>query len=83
MAARIRKLRHDEETRGRIKASQLINRLTAHALGEVEMTSSAVTAGLGLLKKIVPDLSAVQHSGEDGGPLVVQIVNFADGQAPE
>lgn len=33
------------------------------------MTSSAVTAGLGLLKKIVPDLSAVQHTGEDGGPI--------------
>lgn len=33
------------------------------------MPSSAVTAALGLLKKSIPDLAAVEHSGRDGGPI--------------
>jgi hypothetical protein len=69
MAPRTRKIRHDEQTRAKIQASQLVNRLTAHALGKADMPASAVTAGLGLLKKILPDLAAVQHTGEDGGPI--------------
>ena len=32
-----------------------------------------------LARKIVPDLKAVEHAGEDGGNLVVRIVRFADG----
>ncbi len=63
MAARIRKIRHDDETRAKIQTSQILNRLTAHVLGNVEMTPSQVTAGLGLLRKTMPDLAAVQHSG--------------------
>ena len=64
MAARIRKIRHDDETRTKIKTSQLVNRLTDHVLGKVEMTASQVTAALGLLKKALPDLAAIEHSGE-------------------
>ena len=64
MAARTRKIRHDDETRAKIKASQLVNRLTDHALGKVGMTASQVTAALGLLKKALPDLAAIEHSGE-------------------
>ena len=64
MAARIRKIRHDDETRAKIKTSQLVNRLTDHVLGKVEMTATQVTAALGLLKKALPDLAAIEHSGE-------------------
>lgn len=64
MPARIRKIRHDDETRAKIRTSQLINRLTGHVLGDVEMSSSQVTAGLGLLRKTLPDLTATEHSGE-------------------
>ena len=64
MAARVNKIRHDEETRAKIKTSQLVNRLTGHVLGTVEMVPSQVTAALGLLKKTLPDLTAVEHSGE-------------------
>lgn len=64
MAARIKKIRHDDETRSKIKTSQLINRLTGHVLGDVEMSPSQVTAGLGLLRKTLPDLTATEHSGE-------------------
>ena len=49
--------------RERIKTSMIVNRLTDHALGNVEMTTSQVTAALGLLRKSLPDQSAVTHSG--------------------
>lgn len=62
MAAR-KNLSHPDRVRRRIQTSQLVNRLTAHVLGEVEMKPSQVAAALGLLKKTVPDLSAVEHSG--------------------
>ena len=58
MAARTRKVRHDENTRAKIKASQLINRLSAHVFGKVDMKPTQVTAALGLLKKTIPDLSS-------------------------
>ena len=64
MAARTRKIRHDDETRARIQAAQLVNRLTAHALGKLKtpMEASAVTAALGLLKKSIPDLTLVDST---------------------
>lgn len=58
MAARIRKIRHDAETRLKIQTSQLINRLQSHVFGKVEMSQTQVTAAMGLLKKTLPDLSA-------------------------
>lgn len=59
MAARTQKIRHDENTRKKIQASQLIKVLTEHVLGEREMSSTQVTAALGLMKKILPDLSNI------------------------
>lgn len=52
-----------EKVRERIRASLITKRLIDHVLGKADMVPSQVTAGLGLLKKIVPDLSAVEHSG--------------------
>lgn len=63
MAAR-KQLWHPDAVREKIQASQLVNRLTAHVNGTVELTATQVTAALGLLRKCVPDLAAVQHSGE-------------------
>ncbi len=62
MAAR-KKAWTPDKVRERIQASMITNRLIDHTLGNVEMTSSQVTAGLGLLKKIVPDLSSTELSG--------------------
>ncbi len=64
MPARIRKIRHDDETRAKIQTSQIINRLTSHVLGTIEMTPSQVSAGLGLLRKTIPDLSASDNKTE-------------------
>lgn len=74
MAARTRKVRHDDETRRRIKTSQLLNRLTAHSLAPKPiMDASQVTAALGVLKKTLPDLAAIQHSGDASAPFVLTI----------
>lgn len=48
-----------DEHRTKIQTSQILNRLIGHAEGTVEMTATQVTAGLGLLKKALPDLSAM------------------------
>ena len=70
MAARIRK-HHQDEVRARIQAIQLVNRLTDHALGNCEMTSSQVRAIEILLKKSIPDLSSVELTGDPENPLHV------------
>jgi len=54
----------DERWRQKIQASMLINRLTDHAAGRNEMTATQVRAAEILLKKILPDLAAVECSGE-------------------
>jgi hypothetical protein len=64
MPARVRKIRHDDETRAKIKAGNIITRLMKFIDGEIVMESAAVTAALGLLKKVLPDMTSVEHSGE-------------------
>lgn len=73
MPARIRKIRHDDETRAKIQAGNIINRLTKAINGKVEMSGPQVTAALGLLKKVLPDLTSVEHSGEISTPYVAMM----------
>jgi hypothetical protein len=47
----------DDSHRTKIANSQILNRLVNHVEGKIEMSSTQVTAGLGLLKKIMPDLA--------------------------
>lgn len=68
MAARIRK-HHQDEVRLRIQTSQLINRLTDHALGNTELSATQIRAIEILLKKSIPDLSAIEISGDEESPL--------------
>jgi hypothetical protein len=49
--------------RQRIQTSMIANRLTDHVLGKCEMSATQVSAALGLLRKTLPDMSAVAHSG--------------------
>lgn len=72
MAARIKKIKHDENTRLKIQAAQLINRLTNHANGEVEMSATQVRAIEILLRKILPDLSDVKME-VDAQPISFQL----------
>lgn len=61
MAARIKKIRHDEETRMKIKVAHLINVLQNHAEGKIEVIApTRIRAIEILLKKVLPDLSDVK-----------------------
>ena len=60
------------EHRDKIKNSNILNALIEHALGEREMSSTQVTTGLGLLRKVMPDLASLQHSGDDDAPPIKQ-----------
>ena len=68
MAARLNKL-HTEEIRSKIQASQLVNVLQNHALGDSpEISPSRMEAIEILLRKSVPDLSGVTISGDQENP---------------
>jgi hypothetical protein len=57
------------EHRDKIQKSNILNALIEHAEGRREMSPSQVTAGLGLLKKALPDLAAMEISGDAERPL--------------
>lgn len=63
MPARLRKT-HQDDVRLKIQASVIIDRLTKHTAGKLEMSATQVQAARILLAKSVPDLSAVEHSGD-------------------
>ncbi|MCK5602766.1 hypothetical protein KAR91_12875 [Candidatus Pacearchaeota archaeon] len=69
MATR-KNLNHDAKTRERIQTTQIVKRLMQHVVAKPEiedgvvivkdlMTQSQVTAALGLLRKVLPDLTSV------------------------
>ena len=66
-----------ERARATIQTNRLIKRLQAFSEGEIEMKSAAVTAALGLLRKVVPDLTAIEHSGEIDIPNVIRAPEIA------
>jgi len=53
-----------EEHRVKIKNSNILNALVEHVEGKREMSATQVSAGLGLLKKVMPDLSAADNTTE-------------------
>ncbi len=59
MAAR-RHAYHDTQTRAKIRTSQLVNRLEACALGEIELPSDNLKAIEILLNKTLPNLASVE-----------------------
>lgn len=71
-----------EEHRGKIAQSNILKSLIEHVEGKREMSSTQVTAGLGLLKKVLPDLTYNQHGGDEDHPIVARIeraiVNASD-----
>ncbi|PVX77178.1 hypothetical protein [Paraburkholderia unamae] len=76
MAARLRKT-HQDDVRAKIQASQLVNVLQDHALGKTpDISASRLKAIEILLRKSVPDLSAVELSTDPDAPLVVTNVKL-------
>jgi hypothetical protein len=52
-----------DEHRVKIQNSNILNALIQHVEGNREMSSTQVTAGVALLKKVLPDLASVEVSG--------------------
>lgn len=69
MAAPKRNAMNIAEAREKIQTTQLINRLQNHALGEIEMSPTQIKATEILLRKKVPDLAAMQISGDEDSPV--------------
>ena len=67
-----------DEHRGKIASSNILNALIEHVSGSREMTATQVSAGIALLKKVMPDLSAIDHSGEVTTPYVMRAPMPAD-----
>lgn len=63
MAARVAKIRHDDETRAKIQAAQIINRFQSCVMGDITLDAQQVSCGKTLLNKVLPDLSAVSLDG--------------------
>jgi hypothetical protein len=83
MAARMRKT-HQDDVRAKIQASQLVNRLEKQALGEVELTRNQIDAIKILLCKVLPDLKAIELTGDPDSPVeVVTRIELVDGDGED
>lgn len=86
MAARLRKS-HQDDVRAKIQTDRLLAYMHAGVFGtkfqgkDVELTPVKVSAIKCLLDKRLPDLARTEVTGDDGGPVVVEIVRFAEGKA--
>ena len=54
-----------EKIRKNIQSGMIINELQKHIFNKREMTNSQVTAALGLLRKVLPDLATVTQDGTE------------------
>ena len=61
-----------EDHRTKIKHAMILKRLEGHIEGRWEMPASAVTAALGLMRKVLPDLAAVEHT--DTTPIATRTI---------
>src|SRR5947208_13854709 len=64
------------EHRVKVQNSNILNALSEHATGAREMSQTQVTAGLGLLRKCLPDLQAVELSTDPQKPLGIAWLNY-------
>ena len=64
--------RMTDEHRVKIQNSNILNALVEHVEGKREMSATQVSAGLGLLKKVMPDLSSVESAVDLSGDITVR-----------
>jgi hypothetical protein len=75
---------HQDDVRAKIQASQLVNRLEKQALGEVELTRNQIDAIKILLGKVLPDLKAIELTGDPDSPVeVVTRIELVDGDGED
>lgn len=68
-----------DEHRTKIGNSQILKCLVEHAEGTREMSATQVSAGLGLLRKVLPDLSAVEAK-HDVSDALADLLKAVDGR---
>jgi len=70
-----------DEHRAKIANSNILNALLEHVEGTREMSGTQVTAGLGLLRKVLPDYAVTQIENSEQGAfeIVVNIGGNASG----
>lgn len=84
MAARVNKRLHDEQTKRRIQASQLLNRLYSFANAKVKMSQVQVMAAKIMIGKSIPDLKSIEYSGNHEKPVQRHItVSFVEAKRSE
>ena len=78
MPPRIQKIRHDENTRAKIKVAEIINRFQSHFDGGCELTPTQIQAGKILLDRALPILQSVEVSGEITTSKVIRSPSVSD-----
>ena len=63
-----------DEHRVKIQNSNILNALIEHVDGKREMSGTQVSAGIALLKKVLPDLSAMTIGGDADNPIKTEEV---------
>ena len=71
----------DDSHRVKIQNSNILTALIKHVEGRQEMTASQVSAGLGLLRKIMPDLQQTALTDADGNALTINVSIGGDAPA--
>jgi hypothetical protein len=66
--------RHQEDVRKKIQASQIINRFYKAFEGEIELSAIQVNIGKSLLDKVLPDLKAIEMSGDNEAPMIMKVI---------
>jgi hypothetical protein len=72
-----------EEHRVKIQNSNILNALIEHVQGEREMSSTQVSAGIALLRKVMPDLASStveQTTTHEVGNSVADLMRAIDGR---
>jgi hypothetical protein len=70
-----------DRARARIQTDSIIQRLTKAVAGEIDMKASAVSAALGLLRKVMPDLSESKNQTEMIHRFVARVPEKAESAA--
>lgn len=68
-----------EKTREKIQTTQLINRLQANALGELdkEMSASQIQSAKILIDRTLPTLQSTELKGDEDNPLNINVTEIA------
>lgn len=67
-----------EAHRVKIQNSNILNALIEHVNGKREMSATQVSAGIALLRKVLPDLQSVELSGNEEHPIVTKDITMVD-----